>query len=126
MLDVFQQRLMRWPGVGEDVKWSTQHCFLVGGRIFFMFSLDDPYGSVTFAASKEEQAEWIGLPGCRAAPYLGRAGWVTADPGALPLQTVLRAAGLSWTRVATKLSKKEREAYGVDLRFNPEDSFVEK
>ena len=63
------------PGATEDVKWSTDLVFSVGGKMFTVVCLDPPH-TVAFKCSPETFAELVERDGVIPAPYLARAMWV--------------------------------------------------
>ncbi len=69
------------PGAGEDIKWGDNLCFLVGGKMFCVTSLERPF-SLTFKVPYEKFEELIASNDFKPARYLARAKWVTLAPGA--------------------------------------------
>ncbi len=66
---------LSFPGVTEDVKWGSDLCFLVGGKMFCVTSADTAEG-VSFKVPDEEFREMISREGIIPAPYLARNKWV--------------------------------------------------
>ena len=63
------------PGVTEDVKWGSDLCFLVGGKMFVVVNLEPPH-QVSFKCTPEQFGELIERPGVIPAPYMARNMWV--------------------------------------------------
>ena len=63
------------PGVTEDVKWGSDLCFLVGGKMFVVVNLEPPH-QVAFKCTPEQFAELVERPGVIPAPYMARNMWV--------------------------------------------------
>lgn len=104
-----------WPGVGTDVKWGNDLCFLVAGKMFCVHCLDgEGKGSLSFKVEDARFLELTDRPGFVPAPYLARAHWVKLDdPSALAraeLQALLRRA---YELILARLPKKtQRELAG--------------
>src|SRR5215470_13901581 len=79
------------PSVTEDVKWGNDLCFSIGGKMFCVVSLTEPFG-VSFKVGDEEFETLSETEGFIPAPYVARYKWVL-------LQNT------------TKVSKKQLEAY---------------
>src|SRR5436309_13382535 len=68
------------PHVTEDVKWGHDLCFLIGGKMFAVTSLDavvDP--GLAFKCTPENFAELIEVDGIIPAPYMARNNWVKIE-----------------------------------------------
>ena len=59
----------------EDVKWGSDLCFLVGGKMFVVVNLEPPH-QVSFKCTPEQFGELIERPGVIPAPYMARNMWV--------------------------------------------------
>ena len=90
-IDFLRKYCNSLPGVEEEIKWGNDLCFLVGGKMFCVTSLEGPF-SATFKVTDEEFDELTGSGNFEPAPYLARAKWVLAT-------------------TSTRLSKKEWEFY---------------
>src|ERR1044072_2801437 len=66
------------PGVTEDVKWGSDLCFCVAGKIFCVASLDGPL-SVSFKVRDDEFDELSRAPGLRPAPCVALDRWVLVN-----------------------------------------------
>ena len=66
------------PGVTEDVKWGSDLCFSVSGKIFVVTNLEPPH-SIAFKCTPEEFGELVERPGIIPAPYMARNMWVQEE-----------------------------------------------
>lgn len=110
--DELHAAAMALPGVVLDIKWGSDHCYCVGGKMFCATGPD--YENLGFKAT-EIAFEALTTTG-RAEPskYLARAHWVTikdlrAEDAAEVADWVKTAHGL----VAAKLPKKVRVELGL-------------
>ncbi len=80
--------LLSLPGAVETRQWGDRLVFWIadkaqGGKMFTLIDLGPRAGVVdpviSFAATKEHQAELLERDGLMPAPYLARAGWVAAE-----------------------------------------------
>ena len=114
LLDYLRDHLRDLPGVEEDLKWETNHCFTVGGKIFAMVHIDPAQPErLTLPTDPDERAELLENPYVTPAPYLGRAGWVTMESVAYPRPTLLRLCREAHLRVARRLTKAKQRALGL-------------
>jgi predicted DNA-binding protein (MmcQ/YjbR family) len=96
------------PGCVQDIKWSADWVASVGGKMFFIASVDDssPIG-VAFKVDDHRFLELTGVPGIVPAPYLARAMWVQVkQPKALPLAELKALVTRSHALVLARLPKK--------------------
>lgn len=63
------------PGVTEDIKWESDLCFSVGGKMFCVTAADVESG-VSFKVREEEFREMTQREGIIPAPYMARYKWV--------------------------------------------------
>lgn len=79
--------LLSLPLVTETLQWGENLVFWIadkgqGGKMFALVDLSSKAGTVgpvmSFAATREHQAELLEREGLVPAPYLARAGWVAA------------------------------------------------
>lgn len=66
---------LSFPGATEDVKWESDLCFSVGGKMFCVTSADVDSGA-SFKVLEEEFREFSHREGIIPAPYLARYHWV--------------------------------------------------
>lgn len=114
-LDAIRDAFLPRPGVEEDVKWETNWCLMVGGKMFVLVDLDPRSpGRVTIPTAPEERATLLDRRGVLPAPYLARAGWVTLEPNAMPIAEMLEWVEQAHAIIAAKLSGKRRRELGID------------
>jgi len=77
-IDALRAICVAWPDVTEDIKWSSDLCFLVGGKMFAVVNLERPH-QLSFKCTPEAFSELVERPGVRPAPYLARAMWVQEE-----------------------------------------------
>ena len=97
------------PGVTEDVKWGSDLCFSVSGRMFVVTNLEPPH-SIAFKCTPEEFGELVERPGIIPAPYMARNMWVQEEElgGPLERSELERLVRTSYELVVTKLPKSRR------------------
>jgi len=64
--------------VTEDIKWANDLCFLIGGKMFCVMSLETPL-KVSFKVKDEEFDELSGSNGIIPAPYVARYKWILVE-----------------------------------------------
>jgi len=97
------------PGVTEDVKWGSDLCFSVSGKIFVVTNLEPPH-SIAFKCTPEEFGELVERPGIIPAPYMARNMWVQEEElgGPLERSELERLVKTSYELVVAKLPKSRR------------------
>lgn len=112
-IDFLRKYCNSFPGVEEDIKWGNDLCFLVGGKMFCVTSLEGPF-SATFKVRDEEFDELTGSGNFEPAPYLARAKWVLATTTTrLNKEEWQSYLHQSYLLVAKKLSLKTQKALGL-------------
>ena len=96
------------PGATEDIKWGSDLCFSVGGKMFCVFLLEGGHTvSCSFKVDDDRFLELTGVEGVAPARYLARAKWVQVKPGhrlgAAALGELIRR---SHALVLSRLTKK--------------------
>jgi predicted DNA-binding protein (MmcQ/YjbR family) len=74
-IDTLRQICRALPGVTEDVKWGSDLCFCVAGKMFTVVNLDPPH-QMSFKCTPDGFAELIEREGIVPAPYMARNMWV--------------------------------------------------
>src|SRR5437870_9584928 len=59
------------PGVTEDIKWGSDLCFSVAGKMFTVVNTEPPH-SIAFKCTPETFGELVERPGIIPAPYMAR------------------------------------------------------
>ena len=63
------------PFVTEDIKWTNDLCFSVGGKMFCVATLTEPI-AISLKVKAEEFIELTNLPGIMPAPYVAKHKWI--------------------------------------------------
>jgi predicted DNA-binding protein (MmcQ/YjbR family) len=101
--------------VTEDVKWESNLCFLVGGKIFCMTSLEGAF-RVSLKVLPEDFESFTTRHGIIRAAYLARGGWVSiTDSQSLTSIEWKEALQKSYELIAAKLSRKEKQKLGLKV-----------
>jgi predicted DNA-binding protein (MmcQ/YjbR family) len=102
------------PAVTEDIKWKKDLCFSVGGKMFCVCSLEEPF-TVSFKVPDEEFEEISARDGFMPAPYMARAKWVyVSRPSALKKKEWESFVSQSYTLIKEKLAAKLRKQLGLE------------
>lgn len=97
------------PAATEDIKWGNDLVFSVGGKMFCVSSLDQPY-KFSFKVRDEEFEELSATDGFMPAPYMARAKWVlVSNPSKLNKKERERYIKESYEMVKAKLTKKQKQ-----------------
>jgi predicted DNA-binding protein (MmcQ/YjbR family) len=92
--------------VTEDVKWGNDLCFSIGGKMFCVTSLTEPFG-VSFKVKDEEFDELSNSEGFIPAPYVARYKWVLLqDAGKISKKQLQFYIKQSYELIKSKLPKK--------------------
>ena len=113
-IELLQKICSTFPSVIEDVKWGSNLCFCVGGKIFCIANLDMPH-TFSFKVSDDEFDELSSTEGFAPAPYLARAKWViVADTARLSNSDLKKYLQQSYELIKSKISKKTRLESGLN------------
>ena len=96
------------PGTEEDVKWGSDLCFCVGGKMYLVCGWDEA-GEVTGLSFKVAPVLFdalTALEGVTPAAYLGRYHWVAAKDGAPFGGALAELVRGSWELVVAKLPRR--------------------
>ena len=103
---------MALPGASLDIKWGSDPCYCVGGKMFC--ATDGGYRSLSFKASDIAFEALTATGRARPAPYVARFKWVMldsmADQDAGEVADWIRTAH---ALVAAKLPRKTRVELGL-------------
>lgn len=67
-----------FPGVTEDIKWGSDLCFMIGGKMFCVVSLNIPL-KVSLKVAVEEFEELVSHPAIIPAPFVARYQWIMVE-----------------------------------------------
>ncbi|MDJ1157575.1 MmcQ/YjbR family DNA-binding protein [Chelatococcus sp. SYSU_G07232] len=109
------------PAATLTIQWGDAHVWKVGGKMFAIGRVEkEGPASVSFKAS--EMAFRL-LPettaGIGPAPYLARAGWLRAAPGALPPEALAAYLAEAHRLVAGGLPRRLRHELGLHGTARP-------
>lgn len=110
-VDWLRELCLSFPGTTEQIQWSSDLLFKVGGKMFAITPLEPAPVCLSFKASPEKFAELTERPNIIPAPYLARAQWVALETrDALPQSELVSLLRESYEMIAAKLPKKTRES----------------
>ncbi len=102
------------PAVTEDVKWEHDLVFSIGGKMFCVASLEQPF-RCSFKVPDDEFEELSVKEGFMPAPYMARAKWVSViKPSAIQNKQWEHYIKRSYELVKQKLSKKLKSELGIN------------
>lgn len=108
-LEGFRAICSKLNGVTEDVKWETDYCFCVGGKMFLIACPEERPVPAAFKVTEDEFEELITREGFTPAPYLARHKWVSIDDiNRLGNKEWEAFIAQSYSMVAAKLPKKKK------------------
>lgn len=103
---------MALPGAALDIKWGSDHCYCVGGKMFC--ATDPDYRSLSFKASDIAFAALSETGRATPSKYLARAKWLTlADLGGAEADEVADWVRTAHGLVAAKLPRRVRLEVGL-------------
>jgi predicted DNA-binding protein (MmcQ/YjbR family) len=113
-IEILRSVCNSFTAVTEDVKWETNLCFCVGGKIFCIANLEPPH-TFSFKVTDEEFTELSESDGFQPAPYLARAKWVlVTDSSALNRTELKKYLRQSYDLIKAKIPKVQRKKLGLD------------
>lgn len=74
-IEVVRKICRALPAVTEDIKWGSDLCFSVGGKMFTVVNTEQPH-TLAFKCTPETFGELIEREGIIPAPYMARNMWV--------------------------------------------------
>lgn len=112
-IEILRNICLAFPAVTEDIKWQSNLCFCVGGKIFCIANLDPPH-TFSFKVRDEEFEELSQSDGFMPAPYLAKAKWVLVTDSSKLNKNELKAyLQQSYEMKKAKLPKKDRQKLGL-------------
>ena len=113
-IEILRKICLSFPAVTEDVKWESNLCFCIGGKIFCIANLEPPH-TFSFKVTDENFDQLSETEGFKPAPYLAKAKWVMATESvrinSKELKDYLRQ---SYEMIKAKIPKKQRRDLGLD------------
>jgi len=117
--DQLTRHLLSLPGAELSIKWGSDHCFVVGGKMFAAMGPKAKKGESNGIGFKADEVGFHVLTkkkGITPAHYLARAHWVTLDRfDRLPETQLLAYLARAHALIAGKLPKKTRTALGIAI-----------
>ena len=74
-IEKLRELCLSLPGVTEDIKWESDLCFSIAGKMFCVTSVDVDSGA-SFKVTEEEFRAFSHREGVIPAPYMARYKWV--------------------------------------------------
>ena len=113
-IEILRQICLSFPKVTEDVKWESNLCFCIGGKIFCIANLEPPH-TFSFKVSDQEFETLIEIDGFKPAPYLAKAKWVlVTDSSRLSKTELTDFLRNSYQVIKEKLTKSQRKKLGIE------------
>ena len=102
------------PGTTEDIKWESDLCFNIGGKMYCVASLEIPT-TISLKVKDEEFEEISSRPDFQPAPYLARYHWVMLkSPEKLSRKELEKLIRDSYQMIKSKLPGKILSQLGLD------------
>ena len=112
-IDALRNLCLGLKAVTEDVKWGNDLVFSVGGKMFCVASLEQPF-TCSFKVKDDEFEELSVMDGFTPAPYMARAKWVLVNKsGKLNKKEWEHYILQSYNLVKSKLTKKAQTELGL-------------
>ena len=114
-VEIIRRLCLSFPHVTEDIQWTDDLLFRIGGKIFVSVSLKQgAEGRFYFKCTPEEFSELIERDGIVPAPYSARYHWVGIERDeALTVAEFRRFIRNSYDLVCAKLPVKARKQFGL-------------
>lgn len=78
-LEEIREFCLEKPGVTEGMKWGEHLTFMVGGKIFAVFGMDQMPINASFKVSDDDFETMSETEGMKPAPYFAKNIWVAVD-----------------------------------------------
>jgi len=113
--EAFHDAALALPGAVLDIKWGSDRCYCIGGKMFATAGSDgEPPSGPAFKASDLAFEMLVEQGLARPAPYLARAKWVQLPSyDALPDDQLVAYLAQAHAIVAAGLTRKARTALGI-------------
>jgi predicted DNA-binding protein (MmcQ/YjbR family) len=103
-----------FPAVTQDVKWGSNLCFCIGGKIFCIANLDPPH-TFSFKVTDDEFEELSQKEGFKPAPYLAKSKWIMVeDFSKLSKKDLTEFLKGSYNMIKSKIPGKKRKELGLE------------
>lgn len=113
--NAFDEFCAALTGTSNVVQWGESSVWKVGGKVFAIHSNWTPDDAECVVLKPTEMAReiWRDAPGVAPAPYLGRAGWIRVETGAMAEDELRNLIAASHGLIAAKLTKRLRAELGI-------------
>ncbi len=112
-IDLLQQICLSLPYTKEDVKYGTDLCFSIGGKIFCGTRMEGPFRT-GIKCTAEEFAELVERQGIVPMPGLSATGWIRIEKNtALTKKEWEQYIKKSYDLVSGSLTKKQKQQLGI-------------
>jgi predicted DNA-binding protein (MmcQ/YjbR family) len=112
--EIIRSFCLSLPATSEDLKWESDLCFCVGGKIFCLVNTGVGF-SVCLKCTTEKFAELCERDGISPAPYLARNYWVLVEKvSAFHRDEWKSLIKQSYDLVVKGLPKKRRAELGLE------------
>ena len=78
-IDEIREHCLSKPGTTEGMKWGEHLTFMVGGKIFAVFGLDQAPVNASFQVSNEDFESMPEREGMKPAPFFAKNIWIAVD-----------------------------------------------
>ena len=113
-IEIIRSVCLSFPAATEDVKWESNLCFCIGGKIFCIANLNPPH-TFSFKVKDEKFDELSESDGFAPAPYLARAKWViVTDSSRLSSTDLKKHLEHSYDMIRAKIPKSQRKKLGLE------------
>ena len=111
--EAFDMCCAAFPGAHNVIQWGGASAWKIGqkGPVFAIHSRWGEGDGVVLKPSEMAREIWRDAPGVGLAPYLGRAGWIKIDGGAMADDDLHGLIGASYEINLTKLTKAARRRF---------------
>jgi len=107
-----EQLCLRLRGTTTDIKWGNDLCYLIGGKMYCVTSLDHPM-KVSMKVLAEEFGDLTARDGIIPAPYMARNHWIFIEKSnAFSAKEWKHYVQQSYELVFAKLPKKIKIQFG--------------
>ena len=94
-IDDIREYCLSMPGTSEGMKWGEHLTFMVGGKIFSVFGMDQTPINASFKVSNEDFETMSEMDGMKPAPYFAKNIWIAVDD-------IGRISEIEWKRLLTE------------------------
>ena len=101
------------PAVTEDIKWESDLCFSIGGKLFVIAGSDDTSTGASLKVPDEEFETLCSKKGIKPAAYLARYKWISIDINSLSKKEWTSLIKQSYELIRDKLPKKKLKELGL-------------